>query len=81
MSKKAGKSALKMPKHYQKRIKEFLLALENDPVPAKLYDTDKMGDWEHAYRVRIGDIRITYRIFWDLHEIKVLEIEWRGKAY
>lgn len=45
VSKKAGKSAIKMPEHYKKRIKELLLNLESEPVPAKLYDTK---NWKGA---------------------------------
>ena len=70
-----------MPKHYQERIKELLVVLENEAVPSKLYDIRKMEGWEHAYRIRIGDIRIVYRFLSNLNAVLILEIEWRGKVY
>jgi len=70
-----------MPSHYQQRIKELFLVLENEAVPYKLYDIRKMEGWDHAYRIRIGDIRIIYRFLSDLNEILILEIEWRGRVY
>lgn len=81
MSRKAEKSALKMPEHYRRRIKELLEILEDNPVPVEFYDTVKMGGGNDDYRIRIGDIRIIYSIFWDLKEIQILKIEWRGRAY
>lgn len=79
--KKAEKSALKMPEHYRKRIKEVLKELEDNPVPAEVYDVKKMEGGEDDYRIRIGGIRIVYSIFWDSESIEVVKIEWRGGAY
>lgn len=79
VSKKAGKSALDMPAHYQTRLEELILTLENEPVPAKLYDIKKIDTDE--YRIRIGGIRIIYDVYWDKELIEVIKIEWRSKAY
>lgn len=81
IEKRAEKSALKMPSHYRKRIAELIDYLSNDAVPSELYDIRKLEGWEDSYRVRIGGIRISYRVFWDRKEIEVVEIEWRGGAY
>ena len=40
-----------------------------------------LGGMEDTYRVRIGDIRISYVVFWQAQEIRIFEIKWRGKAY
>lgn len=80
-SKKAGKSALKMPEHYRKRISELIIALETNPVPTEFYDVGRMEGLVDHYRIRIGDIRIIYHISWDAKEIEILKIAWRGSAY
>ena len=81
VSNKASKSILKMPKHYQERMKELFLVLENESVPYKQYDIRKMEGWNHAYRIRVGDIRIVYRFLSELNEVLILEVEWRGRVY
>ncbi len=78
---KAEKKVLLMPEHYRRRVRELTADLVNNPVPAEQYDVEKMEVLEEAYRIRIGDIRIIYRVLWSSHEIRVLEIEWRGSAY
>jgi mRNA interferase RelE/StbE len=81
VSKKAEKSLLKMPDHYKKRVKELLMILENEPVPATSYDILKLEPSDNWYRIRIGDIRIVYEVGWDLEKIEIMKIEWRGRAY
>ena len=81
VTRKAEKSALKMPMHYRIRIQELIKAMADDPVPAEQYDTIQLENRDHEYRVRIGDIRILYRVFWDLFKVEVYRIEWRGRAY
>ena len=81
VSKKAEKSLLKMPDHYKKRVKELLMILENEPVPAASYDILKLEPSDNWYRIRIGDIRIVYEVGWDTEKIEIMKIEWRGRAY
>ena len=45
------------------------------------YDITKLGGMEDTYRIRIGDIRISYRVDWVSKRIEVLGIDWRGGAY
>lgn len=70
-----------MPEHYRKRVRELLIVLESEPVPAKLYDVRKMEGSISDYRIRIGDIRVMYYVIWDQAQIEVMKIEWRGRAY
>ncbi len=81
VAKRAEKSVLKMPSHYQKRVKALLKALEEDAVPTELYDIKKLEGREGEYRVRIGDIRILYAVFWNSESIEITDISWRGQAY
>lgn len=80
-SKKVEKSIDKMPDFYRKDIREAIAALMEEPVPAALYDIRKLSGGEDSYRIRIGGIRISYTVFWELKEIHIFEIEWRGRAY
>jgi len=70
-----------MPEHYRRRITELIIVLENEPVPAKLYDTLKMEPSDNTYRIRIGDIRVVYEVRWTIGQIEIMKIEWRGRAY
>ncbi len=81
VSRKAEKSLLSMPDRYKKRIKELLIVLENEAVPAKSYDTLKLESADNWYRIRIGDVRMIYEVMWNLQQIEVMKIEWRGRAY
>ncbi len=81
VNKKASKSALKMPDFYRKRISELIETLKTNPIPAELYDIEKMEGAEHTYRIRIGGIRIVYTIVKEALLVEVSRIEWRGGAY
>lgn len=81
VSRKAEKSALKMPPHYKIRISELIKRMAEDPVPAEEYDITKLEPRNDEYRARIGDIRILYKVFWDSYKVEIYRIEWRGSAY
>ncbi|MDE1873735.1 MAG: type II toxin-antitoxin system RelE/ParE family toxin [Candidatus Micrarchaeota archaeon] len=70
-----------MPEHYKRRIQELIIVLESEPVPAKLYDVEKLEGGIDEYRIRIGGIRVIYRVLWEIAQVEVLKIEWRGRAY
>ncbi len=81
VSRKAEKSVAKMPKHYVVGVKELLIVLESEPVPAKMYHVEKLGGADNEYRIRIGDIRVVYSVEWALEQVEVMKIEWRGRVY
>lgn len=63
-SSKAEKSLKKIPREYQKKIKEKLLDLESNPFG---FGTIKLLGYPVAeYRCRVGD----YRILFDIEEKK-----------
>ena len=70
-----------MPEFYRRRIFELGKVLAVKPVPAQEYDIVKLEGTEGTYRIRIGDIRIVYRVYWELQHIDIQKIEWRGRAY
>ena len=72
VSRKAEKSVAKMPKHYILGVKELLIVLESEPVPAKSYHIEKLGGVDNEYRIRIGDIRIVYAVEWELEQIEII---------
>ncbi len=78
---RARKASKKLPEHYKRRIAEFLLILQENPVPAERYDMEKLGGHKDTFRARIGDIRIIYGIRWDEKEIRILSIKPRETAY
>jgi len=56
-------------------------ALGQNPVPAPEYDVKKLAGMHDTYRIRIGGIRIEYKVDWESKRIGVLRIEFRGRAY
>ena len=82
---KPKKSALKFIlslDHKQKaRIEEAVLKLKEEPVPAGVYDVIKLAGYENHYRIRVGQIRITYEVRWIDKLIIIHYIGWRGGAY
>lgn len=81
VDKKAEKSYLKMPEFYRRRVAELGKVLKVKPVPAQEYDVSKLGGFEDTYRIRIGGIRIIYKVEWTAQQIAIIKIEWRGGAY
>ena len=70
-----------MPDFYRKRIYELIETLKMDPIPSALYYLAKMEGGESEYRIRIGDIRIVYKVYKEEETVEILKVEWRGRAY
>jgi mRNA interferase RelE/StbE len=70
-----------MPGHYGRRILMVLEALSQNPAPAPEYDVKKLAGMHDTYRIRIGEIRIEYKVYWEFKRIGILRIEFRGRAY
>ena len=62
-------------------VKEILLLLKTDPVPAKKRDVSKLRGYDNIYRIRIGNLRIVYQVLWAERTIIVIYVGPRGKAY
>jgi mRNA interferase RelE/StbE len=61
------------------RLLEKIAKLGEDPFPA---DSKRViGRREKIFRVRVGDYRITYAVFWDKKELLIIDIDKRSRAY
>lgn len=81
VSKRAKKFLKKLDRKRQKKIIDVLETLQLNPIPFRLYDMKKLEGMENGYRIRIGNIRITYELFLNDLLIKVRYIGFRGRAY
>jgi len=55
--------------------------LSQDPAPVPEYDVKKLVGMQDTYRIRIGDTRIEYDVNWESKKVRVLVVEFRGRAY
>jgi mRNA-degrading endonuclease RelE of RelBE toxin-antitoxin system len=55
--------------------------LKEEPVPAGKYDITKLGGRESYYRIRIGQVRLAYEVFWKEKLIIIHYVGWRESAY
>jgi mRNA interferase RelE/StbE len=78
---KALKKLEKFPKGIRKRIEELILTLKENPLPYLRFDLAKMKGYEDTYRIRIGKVRIIYRIDFRNKIIEVLDSDYRGRVY
>ena len=70
-----------MPDHYARRVLLVLEALVQNPAPAPEYDVKKLTGMHDMYRIRIGDIRVEYKVDWQSKRIGIVAIEFRERAY
>ena len=70
-----------MPLHYARRVLLVLEALSQNPAPAPECDIKKLAGMHDTYRIRIGEIRIEYKVDWESKRIGILAIQFRGRAY
>ncbi len=73
----ASKELEKLPKKVKTQIKDFLKNL-NKPF---LISSRKLKGVENAYRVRIGDYRVLYKIYTDENVVVIIKIAHRKHAY
>jgi mRNA interferase RelE/StbE len=74
-SHKAEKSLKKIPKEFQRKIKEGILKLEENPF---CFGTIKLVDYPVAqYRHRVGDYRILFDIWEEKKILMILDIKRR----
>ncbi len=81
IEKKSEKFIRALDKKRQKKIISVLETLQTNPIPFRLYDMKKLEGLDNAYRIRVGNVRITYELFMVDFLIKVKYIGFRGGAY
>lgn len=76
VSRPARRDLRRLPPRMKDRIREALAALERDPRT----QSEKLAV-EDAYRKRVGDYRIVFRVDDDAREILVTRIKHRREVY
>jgi len=75
LASKAEKSLKKIPKKFQKKIKDAIINLEKDPF---CFGTIKLVGYPVAsYRHRVGDYRILFDIWEEKKVLMILDIRRR----
>lgn len=72
---------MKLPSHYKHNILELLTRMQENPIPDESYDVAKIKGFTDTFRIRIGDVRVVYQVFWKEQKVRVAIIEFRGRAY
>lgn len=65
---------------YRDKIVVALSSLESNAFP-KQYDIRKLKGKENTFRIRIGNIRIIYKISWDERIIYIYDVDSRENIY
>jgi mRNA interferase RelE/StbE len=78
---KAEKELGRLPQHYQRDVLELLRALSANPVPRAGYDIDHMEGSVGVFRVRLGDIRVVYKVDEAVRVVTVIRVATRGRVY
>ena len=68
----------KSDSNLKERIINKIKTLTTNPVP---HNSVRIIGEERTFRIRIGDYRVLYEIFWDKKEILILNIDKRANAY
>jgi mRNA interferase RelE/StbE len=69
----------KLDKNLKRRINEkldWLLENFDNIIPSPL-----SGEWRGFFKLRIGDLRVIYKIKWDKNQIIIYVIDRRDKIY
>ncbi len=74
-SRKADKQHRQLDEKMQNRVADLLVTLQTTPVPTHEYDIEKISGSDTSYRVRLGQYRVLYTIYWDEKSIEVTKID------
>jgi len=77
---KASKFIKKLNAQDNKRIKNKILRLQIEPFPPETTRVEEYKD-EKVFRVRVGDYRILYSVYYDEKLILIIKIDKRGRVY
>ena len=81
IKRKALRTVERLDRTKKNVVKEILLLLKTDPVPAKKRDVSKLRGYDNIYRIRIGNLRIVYQVLWAERTIIVIYVGPRRKSY
>lgn len=74
----AQKELRKLPSQARRRILAAVDGLKEDPYPP---GSKKLVGVEQAYRIRVGDYRVVYRIFASVLCLEIIRVADRKEAY
>jgi len=78
LTRRADKELKKLPPNTKERIEEKIEELSFNPLPR---GAAKLIGLKDAYRIRTGNYRILYRVYWKERIIVVFRIAPRKSAY
>jgi mRNA interferase RelE/StbE len=81
IKRKALRKLEKLDQKQKRNIETIILILKNDPIPFKKADVCKLRGYDSTYRIRTGNLRIVYQVFWNEKTILIHYIGPREKAY
>ncbi len=81
LSRQAEKFITNLDKKLAKRIIQEIRDLQNYPFYTRRHDIARLKGRKNYFRIRIGNLRIVYKIFEKEKEIYVEKINHRGKIY
>ena len=83
--KEVTKEAKKLPRAHREKLAKFIEVLKENPVPVHEFDVKPVRGRERKngkrYRLRLGDYRVFYDVYWKERVVVVLKIEPRERAY
>ncbi len=66
----------------EERIRELVRALNEGVLPYRRLDIRRLrGEWEGFLRLRVGDIRVIFRLDFDTKTVYIYHIHRRRSAY
>ena len=72
------KDLRKLPPREVQRIVAEVESLGEEPFP---HGSEKLAGAEHAYRIRLGDYRVVYRVFTDSRIVTIERVRHRKDVY
>lgn len=74
----AGKELRELDRTAQRRIAGAIRGLSTEPRPP---GATKLTGYAHAYRIRVGDVRVIYDVADELLVVEIIRIRNRKDAY
>ncbi|MCD6369317.1 MAG: type II toxin-antitoxin system RelE/ParE family toxin [Thermoproteales archaeon] len=78
LSSRAFKALKKLEPRIRHRILKKLEVLKGEPLPRGVV---KLRGEKDVYRLRIGDYRVLYKVFWEEKVVLVFKIDHRRTVY
>jgi len=78
LTRRAYRELRSLPPRVKERVEEKIGELSLDPLPRGAV---KLAGLKGAYRIRVGNYRVLYRVYWKERIVIVFRIALRRKAY